>query len=103
MRVSAEARFITRCVREPEDLLPHELQQIARGVQDWHVVTDLAARHGVAHEAGHPVPGGEIDHGRPVLHDLGDLLELAGLQILRLADAPRDEASFGTDAHQRSR
>jgi hypothetical protein len=48
MRVSAEARFITRCVREPEDLLPQELQQIARAVEDWDVVADLAGRHGVA-------------------------------------------------------
>jgi hypothetical protein len=47
MRVSAEARFITRCVREPEDLRPRELQQVAQVVQDWHAVTDLAARHGV--------------------------------------------------------
>jgi hypothetical protein len=48
MRVSAEARFITRCVREPEDLLPRELQQIASVVQDWPSVADLAARHGVS-------------------------------------------------------
>jgi hypothetical protein len=47
MRVSPEARFIARCVREPEDLLPRELQQIATVVQDWPSVADLAARHGV--------------------------------------------------------
>lgn len=48
MRVSAEARFITRCVREPEDLLPNELQQFASAVQDWPAVAELAGRHGVA-------------------------------------------------------
>jgi hypothetical protein len=48
MRVSAEARFITRCVREPDDLLPNELQQLAWAVQDWPVVVELAGRHGVA-------------------------------------------------------
>lgn len=47
MRVSPEARFITRCVREPDDLQPRELAQIAQVVQDWHAVADLAARHGV--------------------------------------------------------
>jgi len=47
MRVSPEARFITRCVREPDDLQPRELGQIAQVVQDWHAVADLAARHGV--------------------------------------------------------
>jgi len=47
MRVSPEARFITRCVRAPDDLQPRELVQIAQVVQDWHVVADLAASHGV--------------------------------------------------------
>jgi hypothetical protein len=47
MRVSAEARFITRCVRAPDEVLPRELEQIAREVQDWHAVAELAARHGV--------------------------------------------------------
>ena len=48
MRVSAEARFITRCTREPEALLPRELAQAAAVVGDWHAVADLAAQHGVA-------------------------------------------------------
>jgi hypothetical protein len=48
MRVSAEARFITRCVRAPEDLRPRELQQVAQVVQDWQAVAELAARHGVS-------------------------------------------------------
>jgi len=48
MPVSAEARFITRCVREPETLLPHELEQAASAVADWPTVAELAARHGVA-------------------------------------------------------
>lgn len=47
MRVSAEARFITRCAREPETLLPRELAQTAAAVRDWHAVAELAARHGV--------------------------------------------------------
>ena len=48
MRVSPEARFITRCVCEPDDLQPRELQQAAQVVQDWHPVAELAARHGVS-------------------------------------------------------
>ena len=48
MRVSAEARFITRCVRAPDDLLPRELHQVAQVVQDWPAVAELAARHGVS-------------------------------------------------------
>src|SRR3954447_25186431 len=48
VRVSAEARFITRCVREPETLLPRELEQAAAVVTDWQEVAELAARHGVA-------------------------------------------------------
>jgi hypothetical protein len=48
MRVSAEARFITRCVRAPEDVQPRELQQVAQVVQDWQAVAELAARHGVS-------------------------------------------------------
>lgn len=48
MRVSAEARFITRCVRAPEDLQPRELQQVAQVVQDWQAVAELAVRHGVS-------------------------------------------------------
>lgn len=48
MRASAEARFITRCTREPEDLLPRELQQAAAAITDWTDVPLLAARHGVS-------------------------------------------------------
>ena len=48
MRVGAEARFITRCVREQQTLLPRELEQCAAAVEDWHSVAELAARHGVA-------------------------------------------------------
>jgi hypothetical protein len=48
MRVSAEARFITRCVREEETLLPRELKQGALAITDWQSVPELAARHGVA-------------------------------------------------------
>ncbi len=48
MRVGAEARFITRCVREQETLLPRELEQSAAAVGDWQEVAELAARHGVA-------------------------------------------------------
>jgi hypothetical protein len=48
MRVSAEARFITRCMRAPENLLPGELQQAAQVVDDWQSVAELAARHGVS-------------------------------------------------------
>jgi hypothetical protein len=47
MCVSAEARFITRCVCEPADLQPRELQQIGQAIRDWHALPDLAARHGV--------------------------------------------------------
>ena len=48
MRVSAEARFITRCMCAPDELLPRELQQAAQRVEDWHAVAELAAQHGVA-------------------------------------------------------
>lgn len=48
MRVSAEARFITRCTREPEALLPRELVKTAAAVRDWQIVAELAAEHGVA-------------------------------------------------------
>jgi hypothetical protein len=48
MRVSAEARFITRCTREAEALLPRELAQGAAAVRDWQAVAELAAEHGVA-------------------------------------------------------
>ncbi len=48
MRVSAEARFITRCMRAPEDLLPGELKQAAQSVDAWPMVAELAARHGVS-------------------------------------------------------
>ena len=48
MRVSAEARFITRCTREPEALLPGELAQAAAAVRDWPVIAELASQHGVA-------------------------------------------------------
>jgi hypothetical protein len=48
MRIGAEARFITRCVREQQTLLPRELEQIAAAVDDWQAVAELAARHGVA-------------------------------------------------------
>ena len=47
MRISPEARFITRCVRAPDGLLPRELEQIAQTVQDWQAVAELAASHGV--------------------------------------------------------
>ncbi|MCC7369040.1 MAG: nucleotidyltransferase family protein [Chloroflexi bacterium] len=48
MPISPEARFITRCVREPDTLLPRELQQCVRAVGDWQTVAELAARHGVS-------------------------------------------------------
>jgi hypothetical protein len=47
MRVSSEARFITRCVCEPDDLQPRELRQLGQAVQDWQAVAELAAIHGV--------------------------------------------------------
>lgn len=48
MPVSPEARFITRCVRAPETLLPRELEQAAQAVTDWQIVAQLAANHGVS-------------------------------------------------------
>jgi hypothetical protein len=48
MPVSPEARFITRCVRAPETLLPRELKQAAEAVTDWQAVAELAAAHGVS-------------------------------------------------------
>ena len=48
MPVSPEARFITRCVRAPETLLPRELEQAAQAVTDWQDLAQLAANHGVS-------------------------------------------------------
>jgi hypothetical protein len=61
MTISAEARFVGLCVREPDALRPGALRRAADAVRDWPAVVTLAGEHRVAafvRDAGAGLAGG---------------------------------------------
>jgi hypothetical protein len=78
--MSAEARLITLCVREPGAVSDAELRAAASAISDWNGAVRLALRHGVA---GY----------------MRQSLDRAGVALPGEADAALQRAWIGTAAH----